>query len=47
MPVSRDPPIMPSPQAPLVDAQGKPTPEFFRFLLALTEWAKAVNAAVP
>lgn len=48
MPVARDPPPLPSAQGPITDPQtGLPTPEFYRWLLALMDWAKAVNTAVP
>lgn len=42
-------PALPSPHAPIVDADGRPTPEFFRWMQALTTpsqgWAIPTGAS--
>lgn len=40
----RKPPPSLSPQAPIVEADGRPTREFFSFLAALIAWAKEADA---
>ena len=42
-------PALPSPQAAIVDADGRPTPEFYRYLQALItplqDWSTATGTA--
>lgn len=40
----RKPPPIPTPQAPIVESDGRPTKEFFTFLAALLAWAKEADA---
>ena len=44
MPTVRKPPPILTPQAALVDKDGRPTKEFFNFLAALIAWAKEADA---
>ena len=42
----RELPTLPALGARIVDAEGKPTPEFDRFLRRLMDWAASVEAAL-
>lgn len=43
LPLDRPPPF-PSAQAPIVDAEGKPTPAFANWLEAMRQWADRIYA---
>jgi hypothetical protein len=42
----RELPTLPALGARIVDAEGKPTPEFDRFMRRLMDWAAAAQAAL-
>lgn len=46
MATTRKPKSPPDPQGPIVDKDGRPTKEFYEWYVAITAWAKQVDATI-
>lgn len=46
VPLKAKPTAIPSPSGPIVDKNGLPTPEFYTWVIQVTDWIKPIDAAV-